>query len=158
MLLCSRWLVCQIPVNGPFLLNQKIWHKFWWIISTRWGSSRVTGSKTLWLLNTILKPATYNMTNMYSHLQQQFTCALYDCFTLFGPDSTLCRSFGRILLWWQWREDRKWLVYDEYLIIVFSSFCIFSKMYLTYLTARSLPIIQLLTPNMLQGKYYFLLA
>ena len=31
-----------------------------------------------------------------------------------------CMSFGRILLWWQWKENFKWLVYDEYLNIVSS--------------------------------------
>ena len=45
------------------------------------------------------------------------------CFTSFRFDSIFsCRSFGKILFWWQRRENRNWLVYDEYLTILFSRF------------------------------------
>ena len=123
--------VDQILIYVFFVKSKVFLCKFWFIFSRRWSSSVVTNSKILsfnCLMLLLSSPCiTWLICICSCNNSLPVLCnvaLLCSVFILLFS----CRSFYTILMQRQQRENRKWLVYDEYLVIVFSSFCILARM------------------------------
>ena len=118
--------ICLFFVNSKDFL-----YEFLWIFSIRWNSWGVIDSKILPFNYSVLFLSLSRITWLIcirscSNSLPTHCKIILLCSVLILHFS--CRSFGRILLWWQQRQNHKWLVSDEYLIIVFSSFRILARM------------------------------
>ena len=89
-------------------------HKFPWIFSIRWNSSGVADSNILpFNCSMLFLRLPHHVIDM--HLLFSCNNSLPPCWKIILLPSILiwlfsCRSFGRILLWWQQKENCKWLV------------------------------------------------
>ena len=114
----SNFRICHF-----FVKSEDFLYKFSWIFSTRWNASGVIDSKILplncLLLFLNLSCKTWLICFCSCKISFPAQCKnIFFCSVLILLFS--CRCFDRILLWWQWRKNRRWLIYYEYLIVAFS--------------------------------------